>query len=461
MPLVSVASQHATDSMDCSLPSAGCVTREAAEAEPETPVGELLGGCGSPAPLLCGSTQQQHHPQQQPQQKQQERLEQQHKREPPKHEQNEECQEDQQNHQQQQHQQGAKRRRLCSGCDRPCSVCYCSIIQGRDLSLSEQDVCSVVNRVLIFMHPLEKKRKNGSVRVLQKLVKGIEIWPHRRPGCCPFAAEEQRQQHAGEEEQDEVQRNIANQSVEGTPRDSGAAAGSDGLEKAGASGCRVDGAGERSQQQQHQPKQQRQPQLEQQHQQHLCTREGVAVCDTSRMVLLFPTESSLALGVGSLPVRLPVTLLAIDGTWKEAKEMFSAAPWLQELPAVHLPVQQKVDPQHHASVGSAVGHDPSAAGVGDAAASCGGSMSKIDNSEALRVSGAYGMIRTPPASVAASGGVCTAEAIAQALSALGRWGRSRSSSLLQIGETTRETLQHIVSLQQRMRDESSDQKLTA
>ncbi|CDI78748.1 hypothetical protein, conserved [Eimeria acervulina] len=460
MPLVSAASQHATDSTECSFPiAAGVAAGNAAE---DIAGKEVSRKCINAAAFLGSSVEQQERPgpqQQQHQQTRHEQLKQQHNLEHPEHGPTGQGQEEEQRQQQQER---AKHRRVCSGCNRPCSVCYCSIIRGRELSLSEQDVCSIVNRVLIFMHPLEKKRKNGSVSVLQKLVKGIEIWPHRRPGCCPFATEQQQQQQQREEEnQHKMQEKAALQRAEGIPRVSAEAACSEGLERPEVADCALAGAAEGSgQQQQQQAQQQRQP--EQQQEQHLCTREGVAVCDTSRMLLLFPTESSVTLGVGSLPVRLPVTLLAIDGTWKEAKEMFSASPWLQKLPAVHLPIRQEVVALNDNIAGSAAaaaGTDPAAAGANAAASCC--RNSSTDNTKALRVSGAYGMIRTPPARVAASGGVCTAEAIAEALSVLGSWARSGSSPLLNIGETTRETLQCIVSLQQRMRGEGRDRELTA
>ncbi|CDJ69507.1 LOW QUALITY PROTEIN: hypothetical protein, conserved [Eimeria necatrix] len=202
------------------------------------------------------------------------------------------------------------------------------------------------------------------------------------------------------------------------------------------------------------PKDKKQAKLPHQHP-HLCTREGTVLCDTSRMVLLFPTESSFPLGEGSMPFRLPLTLLAIDGTWKEAKEMFKATPWLQQLPAVHLPLLKTEDQADHCGGGGVAAADA----ADSVAADCGNSNSK-DTMEAVRVSGAYGMIRTPPARIAASGGVCTAEAVAEALSIIGRWARSASSSLLQIGETTRETLQRIVSLQQEMRDRNKNRQST-
>ncbi|CDI75596.1 hypothetical protein, conserved [Eimeria praecox] len=388
MPPVDAAGQQATGTSECSFPSAACEARHAAgEAEAEKEEGEVSKDSSPAAAFIGDSMQQQgrrlgHHQQQQRQneqwqQKQHERKEQQQKREHSEYEKTGQGQEGEDQNQQPKS-QNSKRRRVCSGCNRPCSVCYCSIIQGRDLSLSDPDVSSVVNRVLIFMHPLEKKRKNGSVRVLQKLVKGIEIWPHRRPGCCPFAAEQQQQpqQQEGEEKQHEMHGNEVLQEQEGPSPASSAVSRSEGL-KASIVDCEVEGAAERSQQQQKQQQHaelQRQPQPEQQgqqDQQHLCTRDGVAVCDTTRMVLLFPTEASLALGVGSLPVRLPVTLLAIDGTWKEAKEMFSASPWLQQLPAVHLPMQS-MDPVHHASAASAAGTVIANADADDAA-SCGSS----------------------------------------------------------------------------------------
>ncbi|CDJ48881.1 hypothetical protein, conserved [Eimeria brunetti] len=450
MAHASAASQHAVDPPNRPISSATCVAKESPKADAETEGGELFRQCCTSAVFTGDSVQQQE--QRLGQQQQQKGMEQHHQREEPESEQTGRRQEGEAEEQQQQH--APKRRRVCAGCNRPCSVCYCSIIQGRDLSLAEHGVSSIVNRVLIFMHPLEQKRKNNSVRVLQRLVKGVEIWPHRRPGCCPFAAEMQYKQ-GGEEEHDEKHRTVVMEDSEGPPCASESAVGIEGLDEACAADCRVeDAAADGSRQQHQQDQQEKQPQPKQQ-QKHLCSRDGVAVCDTSRMILLFPTESSLALGTGSLPVRLPVTLLAIDGTWKEAKEMFTASPWLQQLPAVHLPIQQNVDPLHNASVRSAAAGTNTA----DAYASC--CSRSMDATEALRVSGAYGMIRTPPANVAASGGVCTAEAIAQALSMLGRWGRSGSSSLLQIGETTRKTLQHIVSLQQRMRGENSKRKVVA
>lgn len=330
---------------------------------------------------------------------------------------------------------GVKRRRVCAECDRPCSVCYCDIIKGRELNLSDESVSCVVERVLIFMHPLEKKRKSGSVQVLQKLIKGLEVWPHRKPGCCPFATEQQqRQQH----EQHELRQ-------EQTVRHETAA------ERAVLADAPVE---EPKVSAPTNPKDKKEAKLPQQ-QQHLCTREGTVLCDTSRMVLLFPTESSFPLGEGTLPFRLPLTLLAIDGTWKEAKEMFKATPWLQQLPAVHLPLLKTEGQADHCGGGGVA-----AAAVADlVAADCGSSNSE-DTMEAVRVSGAYGMIRTPPARIAASGGVCTAEAVAEALSIIGRWARSGSSSLLQIGETTRETLQRIVSLQQEMRDRNKSRQST-
>ncbi|XP_026193707.1 uncharacterized protein LOC34620094 [Cyclospora cayetanensis] len=345
-----------------------------------------------------------------------------------------------------------KRRHVCEGCGRPSSVCYCSTVSGRELNLSDPSVSAIVDRVLVFLHPLERKRKNGSLQVLQRLVKGINIWPHRRPGCCPFASEQQQQQQphratpqaegcqssaeaerVGETLQHTVDRTVASATLKETLAVSS-------VEAVLENGNRQD------------QKQQGQQQQEQHH--HLCTRDGIALCDTSRMVLLFPTESSLPLGTGSLPLRLPITLLAIDGTWKEANEMLRAAPWLQQLPAVHLP---------HSQVLPVEQGDP-LEGVSSFATASGRSTCSTTRSEsceeALRVSGAYGLIRTPPARVAAKGGVCTAEAIAEALAILGRWGRTTAPSLLQIADTTRQTLQRIVALQQQMRKQTKNSENT-
>ncbi|CDJ58250.1 hypothetical protein, conserved [Eimeria maxima] len=408
--------------------------------------------------LQSQEQQQQRQQQQQHEQMQHEPPEQQHNPEQPHHEQNGKRRKEEQ--QQPQQLQRTTRRRMCSGCDRPCSVCYCSVIQGRELSLSEPEVCSIVNRVLIFMHPLEMKRKNGSVSVLQRLVKGVEIWPHRRPGCCPFAAEQQQKRGSKGEEQEGKAKAVGRLAEGPTHGFPASTAGREVLEKVGMDDWNIEGAVEGSQYHQHHAHQPKQTEPEHK-QQHLSTRDGAAACDTSKMLLLFPTESSLALGAGSLPVRLPVTLVAIDGTWKEAKEMFGASPWLQQLPAVHIPIREGVNPPNHASVRPGVGGGTVAAiANADGAASCGSSSSTY-RAQALRVSGAYGAIRTPPASVAASGGVCTAEAVALALSVLGHWGRSSSTRLLRVGETTRETLQHLVSLQQRMRHRGNDCKLAA
>ncbi|OEH76646.1 hypothetical protein cyc_03394 [Cyclospora cayetanensis] len=245
-------------------------------------------------------------------------------------------------HVQQEQNKRVKRRHVCEGCGRPSSVCYCSTVSGRELNLSDPSVSAIVDRVLVFLHPLERKRKNGSLQ---------------------------------------------------------------------AEGCQSSAEAER-------------------------------------------VESSLPLGTGSLPLRLPITLLAIDGTWKEANEMLRAAPWLQQLPAVHLP---------HSQVLPVEQGDP-LEGVSSFATASGRSTCSTTRSEsceeALRVSGAYGLIRTPPARVAAKGGVCTAEAIAEALAILGRWGRTTAPSLLQIADTTRQTLQRIVALQQQMRKQTKNSENT-
>ncbi|CBZ52173.1 conserved hypothetical protein [Neospora caninum Liverpool] len=59
--------------------------------------------------------------------------------------------------------------------------------------------------------------------------------------------------------------------------------------------------------------------------------------EPNNLLLLFPTPWSFELGAGAFPLKLPVTVLCLDGTWKEAKEMLNAAPWLAQIPAVRLP----------------------------------------------------------------------------------------------------------------------------
>lgn len=67
------------------------------------------------------------------------------------------------------------------------------------------------------------------------------------------------------------------------------------------------------------------------------------LADSNRyLVVVFPAEDGL------VPEELPhlaeledrrLTLILLDGTWKQARKMFNRTPWLAGLPAVGLPLQ--------------------------------------------------------------------------------------------------------------------------
>ncbi|KAF4667933.1 DTW domain-containing protein 2 [Perkinsus chesapeaki] len=69
-----------------------------------------------------------------------------------------------------------KRRVICSGCDRPASVCMCSSFPPQRLPLPEG-----IDSVVVLMHPSEKKRKNRTVDlVATKCLEGVHVVVGRR-----------------------------------------------------------------------------------------------------------------------------------------------------------------------------------------------------------------------------------------------------------------------------------------
>lgn len=309
-----------------------------------------------------------------------------------------------------------KKREDCSGCGRPQCVCVCSFVEGRALSLASPSVRGLIRRVVVFSHPLEGRRKNNSVRLLQLLLPEVEVWVHRRPGCCPH--------DSGVKSKPQC---------ESQPRpllDGGEEAGREGKRRKAESALSLldevpsDEAASQA------------PQRNLRNTHHLTSREGQACVDTSNFLLLFPRDDALPLGEALLSLRLPATLLVLDGTWKEAREMLKAAPWLREVQAVRLP--RPPQPSSTSASASSTNEKVIDAEPSAARGRCG----------SLRLSGVYSRVRTPPEREAASGGVCTAEAVAEALSFLGKYGRSADTRLLSLASNTRALLREVVELNQ-------------
>lgn len=97
----------------------------------------------------------------------------------------------------------------------------------------------------------------------------------------------------------------------------------------------------------------------------LAADDSPTACDDSATAQPAPAPAAATLRAGSVsrclrapcfPLQLPLTLICLDGTWKECKEMFRSVEWLQHLPAVHLVFpsdsnsaeqqQRKVPPGH-------------------------------------------------------------------------------------------------------------------
>ncbi|KAF4731519.1 DTW domain-containing protein 2, partial [Perkinsus olseni] len=69
-----------------------------------------------------------------------------------------------------------KRRVICSGCDRPESVCICSSFPTEPLPLP-----AGIDSVIVLMHPSERKRKNRTVDlVATKCLAGVKVVVGRR-----------------------------------------------------------------------------------------------------------------------------------------------------------------------------------------------------------------------------------------------------------------------------------------
>ncbi|PFH36058.1 hypothetical protein BESB_057090 [Besnoitia besnoiti] len=316
-------------------------------------------------------------------------------------------------------------RAICSGCERPARVCYCGKLPKPPLSFSG-DFAGVVKGLVVYVHPLEAKRKMGSLPLLTRAVTPVHVFQRRKPGTVKLPRSARfRQSPRGEANQAGKLPNCARDFPESglaSCPPSAAASTSSAFSRAPPSPCPGAVSQPRGTSASSAPPQAAsagawiydadvsvfeggcctKPFLPQSRSlsaatappaplapcsaaavapaasgclfsssraSHPCSSCATAPCaapslsrspasaeastpslaaqlaapppapqgEANNLLLLFPAPWSFELGRGAFPLQLPVTLLCLDGTWKEAKEMLNAAPWLADVPAVRLP----------------------------------------------------------------------------------------------------------------------------
>ena len=148
--------------------------------------------------------------------------------------------------------------------------------------------------------------------------------------------------------------------------------------------------------------------------------EGVHAIETRRPVvpsppppaplLIYRTHTSRPLSSVLPSLSFPVTLVALDGTWQHTKEMYRAAPWLADVPAVHL--------------------------------------------DASETKGYFCDVRHAPLELVELGAVSTAEAVACVVSGIGRWLSDEAVS--RCDEVVGRLLQGVGDMQERATTEEKD-----
>ncbi|PHJ19503.1 dtw domain protein [Cystoisospora suis] len=340
-----------------------------------------------------------------------------------------------------------ERRVLCSGCGRPLRVCYCHVLPRPRVNLSH-DFPGVITGLVVYVHPLEAKRKMGSLPLLQRAIEPVHTFIQRKPGTLKVSRERARnevcEQHKGIDEYkisraggngsspsfsdacfspvssflnasanenqlgrlgsrqpallpshetsvppcEEGWRPFSSLCHSSSLSSSAVSSGADDVDPArhGSAvvlGCQsafvppsafspVFSSGPRPSYCVSNP---RTNTWVHDHEVSVllggcCTdRYRLSSClvpsscstassslssspasllplrdirkEPNNLVLLYPTEWSFELGVGTFPLRLPLTLLCLDGTWREVKEMLHSSPWLNDVPAIKLPRSER------------------------------------------------------------------------------------------------------------------------
>ncbi|KAJ9513784.1 hypothetical protein QJQ45_015521 [Haematococcus lacustris] len=260
--------------------------------------------------------------------------------------------------------QAGSRRKLCDRCKRPASVCLCPALPPAPIQLQ--------GKVIILQHPGELKRALATVPLLRLCIQPCEVVVGRKfkpgqvpdlqhiPAWAPRAQQQQQQQQQQEQRQGQPGQQQGQQQQQPPPATwsgplyclfpgQGAspvdevAASAAHQEALACKALRVEAAGspcppqhqhlQQQQQQQHQQQDgqqegEEQQEEQQQHAPHTSQpaalqpgqpQPGPAVQQQSSTA-----DCILPLGSQHAPPSTPAyLLLVVDGTWKEAKEMFS------------------------------------------------------------------------------------------------------------------------------------------
>ncbi|KEP63368.1 UNVERIFIED_CONTAM: hypothetical protein HHA_280530 [Hammondia hammondi] len=391
-------------------------------------------------------------------------------------------------------------REICGGCLRPASVCYCACLPNPPLSLSA-DFAGVVKGLVVYVHPLEVKRKMGSLPLLTRAVTPVHVFCRRKPGTVKLQRSA-RPPHLLRDRETPPQEKSA-RGRQSSSRPSSPASSPSSSASSLSNNCHLSSASSSSSSCQFSSVDSQAssaswvydedvsvleggcctkpflpqslpspvPHLSSPLHVHLPPSSSAALLqavsslacssplppsppsegESNNLLLLFPTPWSFELGAGALPLKLPVTILCLDGTWKEAKEMLRAAPWLNDIPAVRLPAPPTPENDErrgregrqgegrkgdtHAQTSDAdeptrreegrqeIGEE----GEGQIDSRTEPCKHQEERGEPTDIWGAYGFVRTPSRKVADEGGVCTAEAVARSLALIARWSRTHSS----------------------------------
>ncbi|EPR61297.1 DTW domain protein [Toxoplasma gondii TgCatPRC2] len=347
-------------------------------------------------------------------------------------------------------------REICGGCLRPASVCYCACLPNPPLSFSA-DFSEVVKGLVVYVHPLEVKRKMGSLPLLTRSVTPVHVFCRRKPGSIKLQRSARPPHFLRDREAPPQKKSVRGQELPSRPS---SLASSSSSSSSSVSSCHLSSASSSSSC----PF----PSLDSQassaswvYDEDVSVLEGGCCTkpflprplsspvphsssslplpasppsegESNNLLLLFPTPWSFELGAGALPLKLPVTLLCLDGTWKEAKEMLRAAPWLEDIPAVRLPAPPPENDERRGKEDRSGNEERKERKEGEGRdgqinSRTEPSKHQEERGEATDIWGAYGFVRTPSRKVADEGGVCTAEAVARSLALIARWSRAHSS----------------------------------